>query len=99
MIQILPTKKHLARLDGANGGVRWDALKPDPLHALLNHSDCDGEIDSEKLPALATRLRELVPILRENSLDPEALDWAKRAEQFAEGCDLAAAAGQPLLFR
>src|SRR6185436_20958665 len=27
--------------------IRWDALKPDVLHVLLHHSDCDGDIPAE----------------------------------------------------
>ena len=24
------------------GTMSWEMLKPDPIHALLDHSDCDG---------------------------------------------------------
>src|SRR5690348_13110424 len=33
--------------------IRWDALKPDPLHYLLNHSDCDGYISPGRCKRIA----------------------------------------------
>lgn len=44
-------------------GVKWESLKPDVLHVLLYHSDCDGEIAWEYTKPLADRLTELLPLL------------------------------------
>lgn len=43
----------------------WDAFKPSPLHELLYHSDCDGEIDWQNCAAIADALEELLPELTE----------------------------------
>lgn len=72
-------------------GLVWRVSPKEPLYPLLNHSDCDGEIEVEDLLPLAARLRELAP-----HIDPE--DFAERAIQFAEGCEAAAAANEPLEF-
>jgi hypothetical protein len=39
--------------------MKWEALKPDPLHILLNHSDCEGIIAHADCAPLAKRLREI----------------------------------------
>lgn len=33
--------------------IRWDALKPSPLHELLYHSDCDGQIEAKRCGPIA----------------------------------------------
>lgn len=38
---------------------KWEAFKPDPLHLLLHHSDCDGEIRWQDCKAIADRLTEI----------------------------------------
>lgn len=43
--------------------IAWESLRPDPLHVLLNHSDCEGEIAAEDCAPLADRLEELLPLL------------------------------------
>lgn len=43
--------------------LRWDAFKPSPLHKLLNHSDCEGEIAWEDCDAIAYALVALLPTL------------------------------------
>ena len=47
----------------SNLPLRWDMLKPSPLHTLLNHSDCDGEINTADCLDLANALEELLPKL------------------------------------
>ena len=44
-------------------GIKWEILKPDVLHVLLNHSDCDGHISWRNTKKLADRLAELLPLL------------------------------------
>ena len=46
--------------------IRWDCLKPDPLHELLHHSDCEGEIEWEKCEALAERLEAIAAEARDD---------------------------------
>jgi len=40
--------------------ISWDCLKPSPLHILLSHSDCDGEIEWSDCGEIAYCLQELV---------------------------------------
>lgn len=77
--------------------MRWDALKPDPLHVLLNHSDCDGELAVADLLPIAERLEQVGPNLPD---DTGAFpDWnRKAAARFAKGLRAAAAAGEPVVF-
>ena len=39
--------------------ISWDCLKFDPIHELLFHSDCEGEIGWQKCEALAERLEAI----------------------------------------
>ncbi len=47
--------------EGFGGKKPWP--KDDVLVVLLNHSDCDGEIEAEYCKPLADRLTELLPAL------------------------------------
>lgn len=76
--------------EGFGGQKAWPATTEDPIIVLLNHSDCDGDIDPAHLPALAARLDELAPLL-------EDFD-ASQARLLAAGCREAAAEGVPLEF-
>lgn len=73
----------------------WDMLRPDPLHVLLNHSDCDGSISVHDLPPLEMRLRE---VASECPSSADAEDWIDAAYRFADGCARAIDAGEDLLF-
>jgi hypothetical protein len=70
--------------------VPWASLPHDPIFALLDHSDCDGEIAVDDLLPLADRL---------DSLGPELGSWADCATRFADGCRTAASRGEPVEFR
>src|SRR6185437_6268157 len=45
--------KPLIELIGRNCPIKWESLKPDPLHVLLFHSDCEGEIAPEDCAKIA----------------------------------------------
>lgn len=78
---------HLDSMQGYSGDkpcVKWSALKPDPLHVLLDHSDCDGIIEHKDCKPLAERLYEIVPLLPENT-EPLGWDWRECAKRFADG--------------
>lgn len=64
--------------------IKWEWLKPDPLHILLNHSDCDGEIDWRDCPSIADRLEELLPLLPEGNL-AHIENWRNRTTAFIKG--------------
>ena len=44
--------------------IKWECLKPSPLHELLYHSDCEGEIPCESCAAIADALEALLPFHR-----------------------------------
>lgn len=78
--------------------IRWDWLKPDPLHTLLYHSDCDGDIAPEDCAKIAARLEELLPILSENEGAGHIPNWRDKTRDFINGLRRAAAANEPLEF-
>ena len=71
--------------------ISWDPFKRDVLAILLNHSDCDGEIEWGHCAALADRLEGLVPALN----DREALE---NTRQFIVGLRTAHDAGESVEF-
>lgn len=74
---------------GFNGNIQWDTLEPRPLHILLNHSDCDGEIPWEVCKDLAddlTTLLDKLPDANQSEFYPRSKE---KAEQFIKGCLLA----------
>jgi hypothetical protein len=78
--------------------VKWESLKPDPLHVLLYHSDCDGEIAPEDCGKIADRLEELMPLLPSAEEAGHIGNWKDKTKQFIDGCRAAAKAGEPLGF-
>lgn len=53
----------LKTMVGFGGDTKWESLDPSPLHILLNHSDCEGEIRWQDCNAIATELQKLLPKL------------------------------------
>lgn len=89
----------LERMEGFSRDAEyasWDSLPRDPIHALLNHSDCDGEIATPDLIPLADRLDAILPRLKELAGYPAWIPDA--AVRFAEGCREAAAEDEPVKF-
>jgi hypothetical protein len=78
--------------------ISWDILKPDVLHVLIHHSDCDGIIEVEHLESLAKRLEELLPLLPEGNGGGHIGDWREKTQKFIDGCRLAASLNEPLEF-
>ena len=72
--------------------IKWECLKPSPLLALLNHSDCDGDIPPDQCGPIAEELSRLVPMIHEEY-------WKAATVKFIAGLCKAAEAGEPLLFR
>lgn len=40
--------------------IKWECLKPSPLHELLYHSDCDGTIAWQNCKAIAGELKKVL---------------------------------------
>ena len=78
--------------------IRWEALVPDPLHVLLSHSDCDGEIAHELCGPIADRLEAILPNMPEGDGGGHIRDWRETTQQFIDGLRLAAERKEPLDF-
>lgn len=78
--------------------LKWELLRPDPLHVLLNHSDCDGDIAPEDATKIADRLQELLPLLPMAENEGHIGNWKDKTSEFIEGCRLAASQNEPLHF-
>lgn len=83
---------------------KWPAIPvrpdgtPDPLIILLAHSDCEGELQTEFVGALADRLEELLPLL-DGDGGGHVGSYRAKTEQFIGGLRAAAAAGEDVTFR
>lgn len=73
--------------------VKWEVLKPDPIHVLLNHSDCDGVIEIADQIPLAERLEAMAALLPDSPFDMRA-----SANRFAAGLRLAASNSETIEF-
>ena len=69
--------------------IKWESLKPDPLHELLCHSDCDGDLKWEICAAMADRLQELIPLLPEEEAGGHIGVWKNKTQKFVDGLRLA----------
>lgn len=78
--------------------IRWDCLKPDVLHELLYHSDCEGDLPAESCGPLADRLTELLPLLPDEDAGGHIGRWRPKTQAFIDGLRRAAAAGEPVWF-
>ena len=78
--------------------IKWDCLKPDPLHKLLFHSDCDGEIAAEDCGPIADSLEKLLPLLPNGGGGGHIDNWRGKTEQFIKGLREAAAENESLDF-
>jgi hypothetical protein len=78
--------------------ISWDCLKPSPLHELLYHSDCEGEIASDHCGPIADALEALIPLLPDEQAGGHICRWREKTQQFVDGLRAAAAAGEALDF-
>ena len=66
--------------------VAWERLQgPDPLYALLNHSDRDGSLPWQSCEALANRLEEMLPMVMDGQGNLEKEHWRDKTRQFIVG--------------
>ena len=69
--------------------IKWESLKLDPLHELLCHSDCDGDLKWKICAAMADRLQELIPLLPEEEAGGHIGVWKNKTQKFVDGLRLA----------
>ena len=78
--------------------ISWECLKPSPLHELLHHSDCNGEISWEICNDIADCLESLIFLLPQEGTEEEPWDWKDKTRQFVEGLRLAFKLKENLVF-
>ncbi len=77
--------------------LAWERLKPEPIHILLNHSDCDGEIAVDDCIPIAIQLESIIDKLP--GADSEyRFDMQELARKFAAGLRQASEDGEAVLF-
>lgn len=77
--------------------ISWDSLKPSPLHELLYHSDCDGEITAESCGPIADALEALLPKLNGDH-GGHIGDIKAKTQRFIDGLRDAAAKNEAVEF-
>lgn len=83
----------------ANFPLLWDAFKPSPLHELLYHSDCDGEIPWENCLNIADSLEALLPELPKEDFGGHIGPIQDKTKLFIAGLRLAHSKKENLEFR
>jgi hypothetical protein len=83
---------------GGNLPIKWDCLKPSPLHALLNHSDCDGDIPARLCAGIADELEAVMSKLPEGEGGGHIGDWREKTQAFIDGLRRAGENGEPVRF-
>ena len=69
--------------------ISWEVLQEDPIHILLDHSDCEGRITWSDCGRLADRLEEFVLGMPEEDDGGHIGNWRETTEQFIRGLRLA----------
>jgi hypothetical protein len=87
----------LKRLD-ENLPIRWEILKEDPIYELLYHSDCDGILEVEKLPAIRDRLIAIKELLPDEEVSGHIGSWKIKTQTFIDGLNEAIKAGENIEF-
>ena len=88
----------LARAARGNLPISWGVLKPSPLHILLNHSDCDGEIAWGDCNQIADELEKIIPLLPSGEGGGHIGNWRDKTDRFIKGLRLAAEAKENVEF-
>lgn len=79
--------------------IKWEALRPSPLHILLNHSDCDGSISANDCGPIADALEALLPKLEaEGNGGGHIGGYAEKTRTFIAGLRFAASRGEDVEF-
>lgn len=78
--------------------IKWQSLKPDPIHTLLNHSDCEGSIAAADCGPLADALEKLIPLLPTEPGWGHVENWKHTTRRFVDGLRAAAKASEDVKF-
>ncbi|TXG75756.1 hypothetical protein E6Q11_06865 [Candidatus Dojkabacteria bacterium] len=77
--------------------IKWECLKPNPIHELLCHSDCDGYINWKACGKIADELEKLLPLLDEDGAGHIG-NYKEKTEKFIKGLRLAHSKKEKLKF-
>lgn len=67
--------------------LKWEALKPDGLHILLLHSDCEGTLKASECKKIADSLTKLIPKIPEDmDLGGHIGNMRQKTQTFIDGC-------------
>ncbi len=91
------SRTHMADLDNRLP-IKWECLKPNPLYELLFHSDCEGEIASDRCGPIADELEKLIALLPDEEAGGHIGNWREKTMKFVIGLRAAAESGEPLNF-
>jgi len=78
--------------------LKWESFKPNPLHYLLHHSDCDGNIPWSKCRKMANELEKIMPLLPTDSGGGHIGDWHDKTQKFIDGLRAAYTEKQNVIF-
>jgi len=78
--------------------IRWEWLRPSALHALLSHSDCDGEIAWRDCGPIADELEKILPLLPSGDGGGHIGNWRDKTATFIAGLREAATAHENVVF-
>lgn len=78
--------------------LRWESFKPNPIHELLNHSDCDGELSPDSCLLIADELAQVIKSVEDNSNGVDRQWFLECLIRFEAGCREAAAKNEVLEF-
>lgn len=79
--------------------IRWACLKSSPLHELLYHSDCDGDIPWQSCGPIADELEKLLPALAKlGDFGGHVGRVEEKTQTFIDGLRRAAAAQENVEF-
>ena len=79
--------------------IKWESLRPSPLIALLDHSDCGGSLPFNQCAEIAAALEELLPRLPEGDGGGHIGNWREKTQKFIDGLRLAAESKEDVEFR
>lgn len=89
----------LDKMQGFGGNKPFPTKKKEPLVILLNHSDCDGDIKWKDTLPLATRMEELLKLVKPKVKKNSEEEYFKdKLEQFIEGLKSAHELGEDVDF-
>ena len=84
---------------GKNFPLKWNAFKPNPLHELLYHSDCDGNIKWKKCKPIANELTKILSKLPDENFGGHIQDIKNKTKIFIKGLLLAYKSKENLYFK